>query len=177
MIPGLPSTLDMRASEHPALSETEFRAVMGSIASSVSVVTAAHEGEVLGRTVTSLFALELTPPTLLVSIDLMSRLADLIAKSGRFSVSILARDQQVIGDAFAGRFGDMDRFAFGVWGQWPSGNPQLYGAATSIDCEVSGSIETPTHVLFAGGLIETEISAKDPLIWHRKHYRGLESTQ
>ena len=175
MIPFLPTPLDVRAPEHPPLSEAEFRAVMGSIASSVSVVTASHEGEMLGRTVTSLFSLGLTPPTLLVSIDMMSRLADLIAKSGRFSVSILARDQQIVGDAFAGRFGDMDRFAFGVWGQWHSGNPQLYGAATSIDCEVAGSIETAGHVLFAGNLIEAEVTGKDPLIWHRKHYRNLES--
>ena len=146
---------------------------MGSLASSVSVVTGAYEGEVLGRTVTSLFSLALTPPTILISIDMMSRLADVIAKSKRFSVSILAQDQQVIGDAFAGRFGDMDRFAFGVWGQWPSGNPQLYGAATSMDCELVGAIEAAGHMLFAGTLIEAEVTDKAPLLWHKRHYRGL----
>jgi flavin reductase (DIM6/NTAB) family NADH-FMN oxidoreductase RutF len=174
MIPFLPGSLDVREPQNPPLSEKEFRAVMGSIASTVSIVTATHEGEVLGRTVTSLFSLSLSPPTLLVSINMMSRLADLIAQSGRFSVSVLARDQQVIADAFAGRFGEMDRFAFGVWGQWPSGNPQLYGAATNIDCELVGSIEASGHMLFAGSLIEAETTAKDPLIWHKRQYKGLE---
>lgn len=174
-MPSLPASLDLHTPEHPPLSEREFRAVMGSMASSVSVVTAAHDGEVLGRTVTSLFSLGLNPPTLLVSISLMSRLADLITKSKRFSVSILARDQQIIGDAFAGRLRDMDRFAFGVWGKWPSGNPQLYGAATSIDCELVGSIEAGEHILFAGSLIEAETTDKEPLIWHRRAYRNLAS--
>jgi len=169
----LPASMDLSASESPPVSEREFRAVMGSLAASVSVVTAVHDGEVLGRTVTSLFSLALTPPTILVSIDMMSRLADLIAKSRRFSVSILASDQQVVGDAFAGRFGDMDRFAFGVWGHWPSGNPQLHGAATSMDCELVGSMEAGGHMLFAGTPIEAEINDKSPLLWHNRHYAGL----
>lgn len=168
-----PALLDVRPTEKPVLAEREFRDVMASLAASVSVVTAAHEGELLGRTVTSLFSLGISPPTILVSIDLMSRLADLISKSGRFSVAILAQDQQVIGDAFAGRLGEVDRFAFGVWGQWPSGDPQLYGAATLIDCEVVGSIETAGHMLFAGSPVEAEVTGKTPLIWHKRNYRDL----
>lgn len=170
-----PALLDVRPTENPVLGEREFRDVMASLATSVSVVTAAHEGEVLGRTVTSLFSLGLVPPTILISIDLMSRLADLITKSGRFSVAILAKDQQVIADAFAGKLGEVDRFAFGVWGQWPSGNPQLYGAATLIDCELVGSIETTGHMLFAGSPVEAEVTGKTPLIWHKRGYHGLKS--
>lgn len=170
-----PSLLEVKPTDKPAIGEREFRDLMASLASSVSVVTAAHEGEALGRTVTSLFSLGITPPTILVSIDLMSRLADLITKSGRFSVAILAQDQQIIADAFAGKLGEIDRFAFGIWGQWPSGNPQLYGAATLIDCELVGSIETAGHMLFAGSPIETEITDKAPLIWHKRGYRGLKA--
>lgn len=162
----------------PAVSGADFREAMSHMASTVSVVTATHDGETRGRTATAVFSLALEPPSILVSVNLTSRLADLVVKSRGFSLCMLASDQQIIGDAFAGKFDDpltgLDRFSFGVWGQWPSGNPLLYGAAVALDCELVGSMETQTHVLFAGGVIETEIApAKQPLIWHRRGYAQL----
>jgi len=170
--------MHLKDTRQPAVSGADFRDAMSMMASSVGVVTAAHEDEVRGRTATAVFSLSLEPPSILVSINITSRLADLIVKSRGFSLAILASDQQVIGDAFAGKFDDrlagLDRFAFGVWGQWPSGNPLLYGAAVALDCELVGSIETQTHMLFAGGVIATEVApAKTPLIWHRRGYAGL----
>jgi len=170
----LPDAMDLRSTEQPLVSNAEFRTAMSSMASTVSIVTASHDGQVLGRTATAVMSLAATPPSVLVSIDIESRLADLMAKSGRFSLAMLAQDQAVIGDVFAGKLGDMDRFTFGIWGQWPSGNPQLYGAVTTLDCEIIGSIETGTHVLFAGGIIEVEtIASKSPLLWHRHGYHRV----
>lgn len=170
-------TLHLSDTRQPAVSGADFREAMSHMASTVSVVSAAHEGETRGRTATAVFSLALEPPSILVSVDITSRLADLVVKSRGFSLSILASDQQIIGDAFAGKFDEspgLDRFSFGVWGHWPSGNPLLYGAAVALDCELVGSIETQTHVLFAGGVIETEItSGKQPLIWHRRGYAQL----
>jgi flavin reductase len=167
------SAMTLRETEQPSVSATDFREVMSHMAETVCVVTAAHEGQRLGRTATAVLSLSPNPPSVLVSIDLASRLADLIVKSRTFSLAVLASDQAIVGDAFAGKLGS-DRFAFGVWGEWPSGNPQLYGASAIVDCELIGSIETQTNVLFAGGIIQAETAAgKDPLVWHRRGYRGL----
>ena len=169
----LPASMELRAPTHPALSEKEFRVAMGSLAASVSVVAVAHKGQRLGRTVTSLFSLSLAPPTVLVSINMMSRMADLVVRSGRFSIAILAQDQQSVGDAFAGRYGEMDRFNFGTWRQWPSGTPLLEGAATLMDCELVGSMEAAGHLLLAGTPIEAEVSNRQPLLWHNRDYQSL----
>ncbi|MDB5562062.1 MAG: flavin reductase, partial [Hyphomicrobiales bacterium] len=92
--------------------------------------------------------------------------------SGKFSLAMLARDQEMIGDAFAGKLGKVDRFALGVWGTWPSGNPLLYGAATALDCEVIGRFETQTHVLFAGAIVEADTSnPAEPLLWYQRQYQ------
>ncbi|WP_137151454.1 flavin reductase family protein [Devosia sp. FKR38] len=170
----IPETMMLRPTRQPVVGSAEFRAAMAGFASSVGVVTARRGDERIGRTVTSMLSLSMTPPTLLVSIDITSRLADFIAKTNGFSLAILADDQQGVGDAFAGRLDPKDRFASGEWSHWPSGHPMLLGAVTALDCEVIGSIATESHVLFAGAIIEAETNTgRRPLVWQRHGYHGL----
>lgn len=165
--------LRLREPAHPPVRLAEFRETMAAMASTVSVVTTTHARETIGRTVTAALSLGITPPSMLISIDITSRLADLILMSRGFSLAMLAQGQEMIGDAFAGKLGD-DRFTYGEWGSWPSGNPLLMGAATAVDCELIGSIETGTHVLFAGAVVHSEVHPElEPLVWHRQRYRTL----
>lgn len=170
----LPETMMLRPTRQPVVGSAEFRAAMAGFASSVGVVTARRGDERIGRTVTSMLSLSMTPPTLLVSIDITSRLADFIAKTNGFSLAILADDQHGVADAFAGRLDPKDRFSSGEWSHWPSGHPMLVGAVTALDCEVIGSIATESHVLFAGAIIEAETNTgRQPLVWQRHGYHGL----
>ncbi|HLV85208.1 MAG TPA: flavin reductase family protein [Devosia sp.] len=170
----LPETMTLRPSRHPVVGSAEFRAALAALASTVCVVTAQQGEEAIGRTVTSMLSLSLNPPTILISIDIMSRLADIIAKTKGFSLALLADDQQAVGDAFAGGLAPEQRFTVGDWSRWPSGHPMLLGAVTALDCEVIGAIETGTHVLFAGAIIETETTtSRSPLVWQRHHYHKL----
>lgn len=169
----IPPVVSLPLSEphQPPVSRLEFGEVMSRLASTVTLVTATHGGEQMGRTATSVFSLSATPPAVLVAVDLAAPLADLIVKAGGFSVAMLAEGQQILGDAFAGKLGKIDRFALGTWSRWPSGNPRLAGAATAIDCELIGRIETQTHVLFAGAIVEADTSnAADPLVWYHRQY-------
>lgn len=167
----LPDTMRLRPPRQPVVGNAEFRAAMSGMATTVSVVTARRGTEQIGRTVTSMLSLSMNPPTVLISIDIMSRLADLIAKTGGFSLALLADDQAAVADAFAGRVDPKERFNTGQWSQWPSGHPMLLGAVTALDCDVVGSIETGTHVLFAGAVIEAEAtSSRAPLLWQRHAY-------
>ena len=170
----LPDTMKLRVPRRPMVGNAEFRAAMAAMASTVSVVTARRGDERIGRTVTSMLSLSMNPPTILVSIDIMSRLADFIAKTGGFSLAMLADDQQAVGDAFAGRLDPAERFDAGQWAEWPSGHPMLLGAVTALDCDVIGAIETGTHVLFAGAIIEAETTtSRAPLVWQRHHYHTI----
>lgn len=170
----LPDSMALRPLRRPPVSEGDFRAAMSALASTVHVVTARRGDERVGRTATSVMSLSVEPPAILVSIDMMSRLADVIAKVGAFSLTMLASDQAEIGDAFAGRLPPEERFTPGRWGAWPSGQPMLAGAVTSLDCEVMGAMETGTHVLFAGAVIEAETDpGRSPLMWHRHRYHGV----
>jgi flavin reductase len=164
----------LRPTRRPVVNTAEFRAAMSSVGSSVALVTARRGDEVVGRTVTAVLSLSASPPAVLVSIDIMSRLADVVAKTGGFSMAVLAESQTEIADAFAGKVPQEERFDLGEWSRWPSGQPLLAGAVTAIDCEVIGSIETGTHVLFAGAIVEAEShDERQPLIWQRHGYHTL----
>jgi len=53
----------------------------------------------------------------------------------------------------------------------------LMGAASALDCEVIGSMETGTHVLFVGAIVDAETStSRAPLIWQRHQYHQLAGT-
>jgi Conserved protein/domain typically associated with flavoprotein oxygenases, DIM6/NTAB family len=170
----LPDSMALRPLRRPAVSDKEFRAAMSGMASSVHVVAAQRGNERVGRTATAVLSLSAQPPAVLVSIDIVSRLADFIAKTGGFSLAMLAEDQGAIGDAFAGHVAPEKRFDIGDWGAWPSGQPLLHGAVTMLDCEVIGAMETGTHVLFAGAVVEAETDpARAPLLWQRHNYHGL----
>ncbi|MHA6298033.1 flavin reductase family protein [Devosia sp. CAU 1758] len=170
----LPDTMALRPLRRPSVSDAEFRAAMSGLASAVHVVTARRGDERVGRTATSVLSLSAQPPTILVSIDIVSRLADLVAKTGGFSLAMLSNDQKAVADAFAGQVPPEERFTLGHWDAWPSGHPKLRDAVTVLDCEVIGAMETGTHVLFAGAIIEAETDdGRSPLMWHRHGYREL----
>lgn len=171
----LPDTMRLHPPRRPLVDGTEFRAAMSGLAATVCLVTARRGDERIGRTVTSVMSLSASPPAILISIDIVSRLADFIAKTGGFSFAMLSSEQENVADAFAGRLEPDARFGLGDWQAWPSGHPKLSGAVSVLDCEVIGSIETGTHVLFAGAIIDAETTtSRTPLIWQRHHYHRID---
>ncbi len=147
---------------------------MASMGTTASLVTTQFGVECLGRTVTSVFSLSVEPPAILLSIDITSRLADHIVKTGGFSFALLAQGQQTIADAFAGRGDPERRFDTGRWLKWKSGHPRLIGAVAAMDCTVLGAVETGTHVLFVGGVVDIDLGTdRSPLIWQKRQYKAL----
>jgi flavin reductase (DIM6/NTAB) family NADH-FMN oxidoreductase RutF len=170
----MPDTMTLRPARRPVVGLAEFRAALSSMAHTVGVVAARRGEERIGRTVTSMLSLSATPPAILISIDMVSRLADFVVKTGGFSLQLLADDQQDVANAFAGQVVAEHRFGVGSWGEWPSGQPMLAGAVSVLDCELIGSIETGTHVLFAGAIVDAETpGGRSPLLWQQHAYHTL----
>jgi len=167
----MPVSLPLTRPARASIDQQSFRDAMASMAASVSLVTAEDGGVRLGRTVTAAMSLALDPPSIVVSIDIISPLVDVITRAGGFSFAVLAQDQEALAEAFAGRVAAERRFDGGHWSQWSSGQPRLAGAVISADCELIGSIETGKSVLFAGALVEIDTDLlKPPLVWHHRRY-------
>ena len=80
----------------------DLRLVMRYFASAVTVVTGAMDtGELFGLTVSAFSSVSLNPPLVLICIRNESTATNLLTKSGRFCVNILAEDQQPIAETFS----------------------------------------------------------------------------
>jgi len=152
----------------------DFKDSMAAFASAVCIVTAHAEDVRIGRTATAIMSLSVTPPTILASIDHGSELANIIRKTGGFSVSALTEKQDAIADAFAGHEPPERRFDFGKWDAWQSGNPRLQETVWSMECKLTGVADIGSHFLFAGGVSALDIGIqRKPLIWHDRIFNGL----
>ena len=178
--PHAPILKALKCADHPAAKDavplSQFTGAMSTLASTVTIVTAAHADTRHGRTVTAMLSLSAEPPSVLVSITRDSDLAHTIEKAQAFSLEILAQGQDPVADSFAG-FGSHDKFSAGQWDLWASGQPRLTGSMADLDCVLAGAIEMDTHILFAGIVTHTRTYPdRAPLLWHRRRYVGLDAS-
>lgn len=173
-LPNLILPIAHKGGEGMHVEHKEFTSSMAMMASSVCIASA-QDGEIrFGRTITSLMSLSATPPSLAIAITKTSELAQLILRTKKFAVSMLAEDQQQVADVFAGKGRELDRFAFGKWEQGLTGQPKLLGAMVNMSCELIGTVEIDSHVICAGMILSTEITEElQPLMWHKRDYHTL----
>lgn len=135
-----------------------FRSVMRRLASGVSIITAGRDNDITGMTVTSLTSLSVTPPRLLVSINLQSSAFALIDRHRLFGVNILSSYQQGIANRFSGgRFKGRQRFEGIEWFPGPSGTPLLRHSLAAVECQVEEIIERHSHGIIIGSLLASEL--------------------
>ena len=84
----------MRQSDRVEVDPHKFRETLGRFASGITVVTTVHEGEVYGMTANAFVSVSLDPPLVLVSVDIRANMHEVLPKSKRYGVSILAEEQQ-----------------------------------------------------------------------------------
>lgn len=170
----MPDTFRLEPAARACVDTGTFRDAMASVAATAWLVTTQYETERLGRTVTSVFSLSVEPPAILISIAMSSRMVDHIVRTRGFSLAMFAQDQQAIADAFAGQGDPGRRFDTGQWLAWESGHPRLSGVVAAMDCALLGTMETGTHVLFAGGIVDIDVARdRAPLIWQQRQYKAL----
>ena len=151
-----------------------FRGAMGAVATPVSIVTTTL-GLPHGTTVSAFASLSLDPPMVLVSLQHDSELLELIIRSGRFGLNVLAFDQAGIAASFAKR--GLDRFAGVEWAM-DEGLPRIAGTASWAACRVVDLVRAGDHTIVTG-LVEAADSADVAgLVYqHRRfgHFTPVES--
>ncbi|MFA6300715.1 MAG: flavin reductase family protein [Nocardioides sp.] len=149
----------------------QFRDVLGSFASGVTVVTAVSNGEPVGMTCQSFSSVSLDPPLVLFIPAKTSRAWPLMQRSGRFCVNFLAADQAELSNTMASR--GTDKFADVSWQPTVStGSPLLEGALGYVDCSIHAVHEAGDHYVVIGRVHELELGeAEKPLLFYRGKYR------
>lgn len=157
----------------------KFRQTMRLWATGVTIV-AAKQGDLLrGITVSSFTSVTLEPPLILVCVQKKTDVAQVIADSGAFAVSMLGEGQEAISNQFAGfglSDGD-DRFAGIPIHYATTGSPIVKEAMGWLDCRVYEIYDGHTHQVFIGEVVEASGQSEadlGPLLYYNRDYRRLE---
>ena len=145
-----------------------FRDAMGKFATGVTVLLTENEGEIHGMTANGFMSVSLDPKLVVVSIGHKARFLEKVSQSGRYTVNILAEDQEHYSRHFAGRPDGEVQF-----GQLAN-LPVLNDVVAQIACEVVAQHVEGDHTLFIGKVIDLSIAEKDPLLFYSGKYRKLE---
>ncbi|GAA4025334.1 flavin reductase family protein [Streptomyces plumbiresistens] len=147
--------------------EVDFRKVMGSVCTPVSVVTTLEEGRPHGTTVSAFASLSLEPPMVLVALDLESDLLRIIRRTRRFGLNVLSAGQSDLAMTFARK--GADKFAGVSWGA-EAGLPRLIGVAGWLACEVEQLVPGGDHVVAMAVVFAASHDECSPLTYHRRGF-------
>ncbi|HEY7553095.1 MAG TPA: flavin reductase family protein [Hyphomicrobiaceae bacterium] len=150
----------------PQIDPGQFRRVMGSFATGVTVITTVAGGQVRGMTVSAFMSGSLTPPLCVISIRKAARMHPLLIEAGHFGVSMLAKNQERISTHFAGApVADL-----ALEYVWAGHTPLLADAASAIAADIAAQHECGDHTLFIGHIRYLAVHDQPPLLVHQGRY-------
>ncbi|MGW2417907.1 flavin reductase family protein [Streptomyces sp. NPDC001709] len=166
----------VREGERAPVDPAEFRRVLGSFASGVTVITAPaadDEPGPAGFACQSFASLSLEPPLVCFMVGRTSTTWPRIAHAGVFCVNVLSAGQDELCRAFA--VSGADKFAGVAYDPAPvSGSPRLTGATAWIDCTVHAVHTGGDHLIVVGRVNALGTGEPDePLLFHRGRFARL----
>jgi flavin reductase (DIM6/NTAB) family NADH-FMN oxidoreductase RutF len=154
------------------LDATTFRAVLGRLASGVSIVTTVSaDGKDHGMTVSALSSLSLDPPLILLCVDKTATMHPHLLVARHFAVSMLTLDQQELSRRFAASRDD--RFDGVAITRDGGGCALIEDALAHLECEVWAQYAGGDHTIFVGRVVRAAARDVDPLVYYRGNYARL----
>lgn len=153
-----------------------FRRWMGRWPTGVCVVTSREGERDFGLTVNAFLSVSLVPPTVLVSLGHEADSTAVVARTGRYAITLLAADQRGLSERFAKTTPPEEKFRGVAVHRGPSGLALLDGALGWLDATVTKAVDLGDHTLFVGRVDRLEAGAdRTPLVFHRGQYAEPES--
>lgn len=147
------------------LLQQAFRDAMRNVAAPVSVVTTWHDDRPHGSTVSAFASLSMSPPMLLLSLDVTSSLLAHVGLGSRLGVNVLAAHQDQIALRFAQH--RPDKFDGVAW-RLREGAPALDDHHAWVALTVAQLVEAGDHVVVLGEVAAAEAGERAPLTyWQR----------
>jgi 3-hydroxy-9,10-secoandrosta-1,3,5(10)-triene-9,17-dione monooxygenase reductase component len=161
------------ANPTPGPEPRAFRDALGRLATGVTFVTAAPDGEPAGLIVNSLTSVSLEPPLVSFCPSRSSLTWCRMRRARRFGVNVLGRqhEQFAIRAAPAGA----DRFADLDWEPGRGGVPMLTDALASLECSIVAEHPAGDHWIVVGRVDDLHISPnKNPLVFLAGAFRAVQ---
>jgi len=150
----------------------ELRTVMGKFATGVTVVTTTHRDTIHGMTANAFLSVSLRPPLVLVSLG-RCRMSEMLPRTGRYGVSVLASDQEQFAAHFAGQRASEVDPTF----TWDHELPFLDGSLAHVGCRVVDVHPAGDHVLWIGEVEHLYHRNGEPLLFYTGRFGTLRETE
>jgi flavin reductase (DIM6/NTAB) family NADH-FMN oxidoreductase RutF len=151
-----------------------FRSVLGRFASGITVVTTVDaDGRDVGMTVSAFSSVSLRPPLVQVCIDKTASMYGALMQATRFSVNILAAEQEALSRRFAA-VDSSHRFDGVGYERGENGVVLLDDALGHLECIVSARHEAGDHTIFVGEVERASAGEGRPMLYYRGGYAQLE---
>lgn len=145
-----------------------FRRCLGQFGTGVTVITAAHDGEIVGMTANSFSSVSLDPPLVLWSAKRTSQSFPIFKAATHFAVNVLSSDQIVLSNHF-GRSGG-DKFSDVSWQRGIGGAPLLDGTLCSFECRKAAEYPGGDHLIMLGEVERFVRHDHSPLLFAQGRY-------
>ena len=135
------------------------------LASAVSVVTCRADGRNYAMTASSVSALSMDPPSMLVCVNRSAGFHNALDRAEAFAINILSRSQVAVSRACSGVASGESRFRTGDW-DISGAAPTLIGAQAAIVCRKEKETRYGTHTVFMGPILSVlAVGDVDPLVY------------
>ncbi|HSD78198.1 MAG TPA: flavin reductase family protein [Solirubrobacteraceae bacterium] len=157
------------------LDPDRFRAVLGTFATGVTIVTCHGPDGPAGLTTNAVASLSLHPLLMLVCFDRGSRTLAAARAAGRFAVNVLRAEQEDLARVFASKRVARAKFE-AVTHRVRHGVPVLDDALAWVACDLRDLHDGGDHVIAVGAVTQMH-AARDgePLVFFRGHYARLDA--
>ncbi|MFC4852221.1 flavin reductase family protein [Actinophytocola glycyrrhizae] len=147
---------------------------MSTFCTGVTVITAVgRDGTPHGLTCTSLASVTVSPPTLMVCLDVRSGTLAAVRDSGRFAVNLLHEGGRRAAEVFSSAV--PDRFDQVPWRLGETGQLWLVEDAFAVaECRVADAVVVGDHVVVFGEVVNTEQRAETPLLYGMRRFASWE---
>lgn len=140
------------------------------------IVSTAYENKLNGYISNTVFQVTAEPARFAIACSKQNVTCDMIGKSGIFSISVLQKDTRA---ELIGKFGyrsgkDIDKFSGTNYIRGKTGAPILMEDTLAwFECSVIQEIDTGTHILFIGNVVDEDVinPEGEPLTY--EHYRNV----
>jgi|SRR5215467_904535 len=147
----------------------EYRNTLGRFATGITIVTAFENGEPHGMTANAFVSVSLDPPLVLISLDNRSHMHRILSTGAKYGISVLAEDQRILSDHFAGRGVEEVQVRFIS----RAGAMLVEGAIACFVVRVRDVHPAGDHTLYVGIVEYYEEGEDRPLLFYGGQYAEL----
>lgn len=157
----------------PPIDPAAFKEALAGLASGVAIISCWDGATPRGLLVSSITGLSVDPPRFLFCVRKEASSHDVLVRSERCGVAILAEHDETEALRFSTSSLTHERFDPEAWGLAGDAPPTYRGGLSTTACVIDQRIDTGTHTVFIATAASVRLAPGQPLVAHARSFQRL----